>query len=234
MKHKILVLTLLAGFLPSAAAQAQTKELTTLVEGNNQFALDMYQQIGQKPGNKFFSPYSISTALGMTYAGAREQTALEMARTLHFALGKIFDDLAEYETAMQHFDEGNRLKHRRNHFDGANFAAVVDWSIEAFRKEALKASVASDSELPIFIVGMPRSGTTLTEQILASHPRVAAGGELTFWLQRLDRIRNHLDRAAEEDVVRDYLALLTGIAPDALRREVAEIHRTAAARYGID
>src|SRR5450755_2009261 len=86
MKHKILILTLLAGLLLPACVQAQAKELATLVEGNNQFALDLYQRLGQKPGNKFFSPYSISTALGMTYAGAKGQTAQEMASTLHFAL----------------------------------------------------------------------------------------------------------------------------------------------------
>jgi serpin B len=86
MKHKILILTLLAGLLSAAHAQAQNKDLTTLAEGNNQFSLDFYRQLGQKPGNKFFSPYSISTALGMTYAGAKGKTAKEMAGTLHFAL----------------------------------------------------------------------------------------------------------------------------------------------------
>jgi len=70
----------------AAQVQAQNKDLVRLVEGNNQFAVDLYQQLGQKPGNKFFSPYSISTALGMTYAGAKGQTAQEMAGTLHFAL----------------------------------------------------------------------------------------------------------------------------------------------------
>ena len=86
MKYKLLILTLLAGLLLPACVHAQAKELATVVEGNNQFALDLYQRLGQKPGNKFFSPYSISTALGMTYAGAKGQTAQEMASTLHFNL----------------------------------------------------------------------------------------------------------------------------------------------------
>lgn len=86
MKHYILILTLLAGLLLPAYVQAQAKELATVVEGNNQFALDLFHRLGQKPGNKFFSPYSISTALGMTYAGAKGQTAQEMASTLHFSL----------------------------------------------------------------------------------------------------------------------------------------------------
>lgn len=66
--------------------QKKDQDLATLVEGNNQFAFDLYHQLGQQPGNKFFSPYSISTALGMTYAGARGNTAKEMAQTLHFTL----------------------------------------------------------------------------------------------------------------------------------------------------
>jgi serpin B len=61
-------------------------DLSALVAGNNEFAFDLYHQLAQKPGNKFFSPYSISTALAMTYAGARGNTAKEMAQTLHFTL----------------------------------------------------------------------------------------------------------------------------------------------------
>ena len=71
----------------SEPRQVDPSELAIVVEGNNQFAFDLYRQLGQKPGNKFFSPYSISTALAMTYAGARGNTAKEMAQTLHFTLG---------------------------------------------------------------------------------------------------------------------------------------------------
>jgi len=140
---------------------------------------------------------------------------------LHFALGKIFDDLAEYQIAIRHFDEGNRLGRRRHRADGAHYGALVDWLIEAFPKQAPGTPVASDSELPVLLVGMPRSGTTLAEQILASHPRVAAGGELDFWLHRADWIGkrpvSHLDAAAEQEVIRDYLGLLTSVSPDAMR-----------------
>jgi serpin B len=57
-----------------------------LVQGNNTFALDLYSHLHTKEGNLFFSPYSISTALAMTYAGARGQTAAQMAKVLHFPL----------------------------------------------------------------------------------------------------------------------------------------------------
>jgi serpin B len=57
-----------------------------LVQGNTRFALDLYHQLGQAEGNDFCSPYSISTALGMTWAGARGETADQMAKVLHFTL----------------------------------------------------------------------------------------------------------------------------------------------------
>jgi serpin B len=61
-------------------------DATALVQGNNTFALDLYRELATEKGNLFFSPYSISTALGMTYAGARGDTAAQMATTLHFGL----------------------------------------------------------------------------------------------------------------------------------------------------
>jgi serpin B len=76
------------------ANEVQSEPLTDaerLVRGNTAFALDLYQALRSGPGNLFFSPYSISTALAMTYAAAREDTETEMRETLHFALGQ--DDL---------------------------------------------------------------------------------------------------------------------------------------------
>ncbi|MCI0637733.1 MAG: serpin family protein [Gemmataceae bacterium] len=64
-------------------------DLQTLVQGNNEFAFDLYRRLAQKEkGNVIFSPYSISIALAMTYAGARGETAKEMAKVLHFSLGQ--------------------------------------------------------------------------------------------------------------------------------------------------
>ncbi len=59
-------------------------KLEELAQGNNAFALDLYQQLKSTDGNLFFSPFSLSTALGMTYAGARGETESQMARVLHF------------------------------------------------------------------------------------------------------------------------------------------------------
>ncbi len=66
----------------------EASESQTLVEGNTRFALELYGQLKAKPGNLFFSPYSISTALAMTYAGARGETEKQMSRVLHLELGQ--------------------------------------------------------------------------------------------------------------------------------------------------
>lgn len=63
-------------------------DLTSLVEGNNEFAFDLYQALKQTDGNVFYSPYSISEVLAMTYAGARGETEISMAEALHFILSQ--------------------------------------------------------------------------------------------------------------------------------------------------
>jgi serpin B len=78
-------LFLLASVSVLLSANAEKSKSEALVEGNTAFALDIYQRLKDTKGSIFFSPYSISTALAMTYAGARENTAAQMADVLHFA-----------------------------------------------------------------------------------------------------------------------------------------------------
>ena len=72
------------GTMSRADAPRGDSLMHEVVQGNNQFAIDIYARLRQQPGNLFFSPYSLSTALAMTYAGARGETAEQMAKTLHF------------------------------------------------------------------------------------------------------------------------------------------------------
>src|ERR1700691_3844697 len=74
-----------AGWVAETAPSA-TADQGAVVEGNNAFAIELYGQLHNRSGNLFFSPESISTALAMTYAGARADTAAEIAKTLHFTL----------------------------------------------------------------------------------------------------------------------------------------------------
>jgi hypothetical protein len=142
---------------------------------------------------------------------------------LHFALGKAHDDLGDYAEAMQHFDAGNSVRCRSLRFDRAGFAAALDRQIERFTPELLEqlTGLGSTDARPLLIVGMPRSGTTLVEQIVSCHPAVAAGGELSFLGSH-----GHGWECAEgsgftPDAARSlaaaYLALLRKIGPSATR-----------------
>jgi len=105
------------------------------------------------------------------------------AEPVHFALGKIYDDVGEYDRAFAHYATGNRLHARALHYDRAAAEAETDALIETFSAPALQRNdiAGSDSDKPVLVVGMPRSGTTLTEQIIAAHGRAAGAGELAFF-----------------------------------------------------
>ena len=99
---------------------------------------------------------------------------------LAFALGKVCEDLGEYDAAFAYFETGNRLKRATYRYDVAEEAAYVERLMAVFDAEffAARDDWGSADETPIVICGMPRSGTTLAEQILASHPEVAGVGEV--------------------------------------------------------
>ncbi len=142
---------------------------------------------------------------------------------LHFALGKLLDDLGDYAAAMRHFDTANRIRGAAAGFDAAAFRADVDRLVRRFTPGffAGNAALGRDDETPLLIVGLPRSGTTLVEQIVSSHPRVAAGGELGFWIKRANprgiAEASYLSAHAAHELAGEYLALLRRIAPGAAR-----------------
>jgi tetratricopeptide (TPR) repeat protein len=100
---------------------------------------------------------------------------------LHFALGKALLDAGESAQAFVHLDAGNALKRATFDYAPQTASALVERTIEGCSAARLHAlgGLGLDAELPVFVVGMPRSGTTLTEQILASHPQVRGAGELS-------------------------------------------------------
>jgi tetratricopeptide (TPR) repeat protein len=99
---------------------------------------------------------------------------------LHFSLGKGYDEIGQYDLAFHHFYEGGRLKRKRGEHDVARFDKLADDIRGLFTERWIGEfrGLGFSSKLPIFVLGMPRSGTTLTETILASHPLVMGGGEL--------------------------------------------------------
>ncbi len=112
----------------------------------------------------------------------RKETTDDHRVNLHFALGKLYDDVAEYEKAFHHFEMGNALDDRGDSFNPDIHAAAVDRMIDVFTEMHFNSrrGIGCESDVPVFVLGMPRSGTTLTEQILASHPDVFGAGELKF------------------------------------------------------
>jgi tetratricopeptide (TPR) repeat protein len=142
---------------------------------------------------------------------------------LHLALGKAADDLGDYALAMQHFDAGDAVRRSSLSFDSATFAVEIDHLIARCTPELIARApeLGSCDATPVLIIGMPRSGTTLVEQIVSNHPEVRAGGELHFWNQR--GAAWHRSGAAGTETpflaraAADYLGVLRAIAPTAAR-----------------
>jgi len=104
---------------------------------------------------------------------------------LHYALGKLRDDLAQYAQAFTHYTEGNRLSRQRA---GPYDRAAQEQLVKALQHRYCEPGVeAPGAEVfsPVFICGMFRSGSTLLEQMLAGHPAIVAGGELEFFPSRV-------------------------------------------------
>jgi tetratricopeptide (TPR) repeat protein len=98
---------------------------------------------------------------------------------IHFALGKALADVSEHERSFHHYLKGNALKRRHVAYDEAATLRMFERIRAVFKPELMrsKAGQGDPSTIPVFIFGMPRSGSTLIEQILASHPKVFGGGE---------------------------------------------------------
>ncbi len=146
---------------------------------------------------------------------------------LHYGLGKALEDLGEYEESMFHYDEANRFtlatKLNNQPFDEQGFSKRIDMIINATPPELFTQPLEgrSDSELPILIVGMARSGTTLAEQILSSHPLVEAAGEHPFWTSNWLRARSDSkDSFVPEEIAllgQEYIKVLSKFGPAAAR-----------------
>lgn len=106
---------------------------------------------------------------------------------LHSALGKEYEDLGDYARAFEHMSTGKAAARARLAYRPEQDSAVVDTMIRAF-PQPLTTDTGYGSDEPIFIVGMPRSGTTLVERILSSHPEVYAAGELMNFGAQLKRM----------------------------------------------
>jgi tetratricopeptide (TPR) repeat protein len=154
-----------------------------------------------------------------------EQSEHRVRRPLSFALGKLLDGMGDYEHAFQAFSQANEAK--TSVYDRAGFRRYVDGLVATFSKAlvALLPRATTTSDTPIFIVGMPRSGTSLVEQILASHPDVHGGGELRNLFDLVNTLPARLGglpypscvpsltQAVADGLSREYLGQVSALAP---------------------
>ena len=107
----------------------------------------------------------------------------DQLKPLCFAFGKVLDAQDRHEQAFRYFERGNDIQRRRFRYDAARHQTRIDRIVEVFSAERIAEGLAgaNPSDTPVFIVGMARSGTSLLEQILASHPQVHGAGELEFF-----------------------------------------------------
>ena len=161
----------------------------------------------------------------------RDDLPADKALYIHFALAKALEDSGDYARAFEHLRKGNALKRRQIHYDETavlelfqRISTVFDSSLfDRFQGEGDPSSV------PIFVLGMPRSGSTLIEQILASHPQIHGAGELTDLemaantvlsaaiASSVSGVRSALDGATLRRLGQAYLARLPALADGKVR-----------------
>jgi hypothetical protein len=128
---------------------------------------------------------------------------------LWFAIGKFYDDIKQYDLAFPAYERANKLQRELlGGFDRTAHTRFIDATIAAYplghMHSAQKAS--SPSRLPVIVVGMMRSGTSLTEQIIASHPDAFGAGELNFWRDQFESSQSTLLSNARGGTLISWLA----------------------------
>ncbi|MDE2182734.1 MAG: sulfotransferase [Alphaproteobacteria bacterium] len=146
--------------------------------------------------------------------------------TLHFALAKAEEDLGRYPEAFAHLTTANEAMRSTLDYDSAAEAAEIRSIRDLVPARIFPGEKphGTGSELPIFVVGMPRSGTSLVEQVLASHPQVFGGGELPLFEDEILAVIGTRRASWGEpsprqlvDIGARYVAQLRSLAPDASR-----------------
>lgn len=144
---------------------------------------------------------------------------------LHFSLGKALDDAEDYPAAFRHYDQGNRLRRTMVQHDADEFSAAVAAAADTFSAPfiAHKGAGGCPAPDPIFVVGLPRSGSTLVEQILASHSQIEGTMELPEMMIIASRLQSRVDEGEFSDL-REMVMSLT--AADRLRLGEEYIEKT--------
>lgn len=151
---------------------------------------------------------------------------------LHYAIGKYFDDIGDFERAFPSFRRANEVvKKLAEPYDRKARVRMVRDLMRAPNRTVLgHAAGASDSTTPVFVVGMPRSGTSLVEQIIASHPHARGAGEVDFWPDAMSKyekqiLSDSLDERTREELAESYLKRLEEHAGDGDKNRLGSVSR---------
>jgi predicted Zn-dependent protease len=215
-------------------------------------AIHAYRQaVSHQPtmGEAWWSLANLKTVkLGRDDIAAMEQALESLAAEgakrqedifhLHFSLGKAFEDAKDYPASFRHYDLGNRLRRTMILHDADDFVAEVKAAAETFTAPfiAIMGEGGCPAPDPIFIVGLPRSGSTLVEQILASHSQVEGTMELPDMMIIASRLQSRVD----EGEFGDFRSMVASLTPaDRLRLgeeyiDRTRIHRQSAKPFFID
>jgi len=169
---------------------------------------------------------------------ARTDLAEDDRLHLEFAAGKALEDAGEYETSFRHYAQGNAIRHAQLHYSADDTHARVQHIRAHYTRDffAARAGAGSPARDPIFVVGLPRAGSTLIEQILSSHSQV----EGTMELPEVTSITRMLRTQADADSAMPYHDALAALDVDALRAlgerylEHTRIQRKTSAPLFID
>jgi tetratricopeptide (TPR) repeat protein len=176
-------------------------------------------------------------AAGDPHLAAMQELAQDIGRLnaeqqiyLHFGLGKALADVKQHEQAFHYLLQGNALKRQQIAYDEAATLEFFQRIQTVFTPELMrsKQGPGNPSTVPVFILGMPRSGTTLVEQILASHPKIFGAGERDDFKKAVIRLSDRkrvsfpelVSTVSDEDLRQlgtSYLDVIRATAPEALR-----------------
>lgn len=137
---------------------------------------------------------------------------------LNFGLGKGFDDCGSYDTAFEHYQRGNAFSQKRmGVYDRRAQESTTAQLVTGFLSQSLQGVEPASEAEPVFICGMYRSGTTLVEQMLAAHPDIVAGGEISFFDRESPQLTSIPEKSQREKLAKQYLDLLQNYFPGSQR-----------------
>jgi tetratricopeptide (TPR) repeat protein len=167
----------------------------------------------------------------------RLETLLQRARGgvdalhLHHALAKEYEDLGDYDAAFRNLDVANRRRKAEIGYHIGIDRAIFEHTARKFQQDSYFRGKSDATADPIFIVGMPRTATTLTERILSSHPEVESAGELQAMPLAIKRLAGTASRRVLDTATLDAVSALAPATVGRMYLELAAPHRRRNVRF---